>query len=1371
MNIRALTPALLAALLFDAPAAEAQAPLRDPAVAARAELIRKGHDAGDLAGLVVTDAYTDRRTGVLHAYMRQAVNGIEVYGTEVALHLKPDGSIAALHERLVKGAAGRLRKGAPSLSPEQALERVMLAEGLRPVPLLRKGGDEKQQRFVYAKEGITTEDPEVRLFLLERDGVLVPVWNVTLYMPDGSHWWNVRLDANTGKELERNDWVSQCRFDAPAHDHAGHRHEAPLPHPVPAPAVANDLNVFPMPLESPSHGARAISNAPWTAAPNASPFGWNDTNGAAGAEFTITRGNNVYASEDRNNDNVAGFSPDGGPTLDFDFPLNLALEPIDYESAAITNLFYWNNIIHDVMYQYGFDEVSGNFQVNNYGNGGAGNDAVNADAQDGSGTNNANFGTPPDGSAPRMQMFRWTYTSPARDSDLDNGVIVHEYGHGISNRLVGGPNNTSCLYNAEQMGEGWSDYFALMLTMETGDQGSDARGIGTYVLGEPVTGDGIRPAPYSTNFGVNAYTYASTNSGLSQPHGIGFVWCTMLWEMTWDLIAQYGYSADLYNGTAGNNIALNLVIEGLRYTACNPGFVDGRDAILQADQVLYGGANQQLIWSAFARRGLGFSASQGSSASRSDQVEAFDVPLNVNVGVTAIVEPLQGMYPSCTNGTRPVKVMVRNNGLLAQSNIPVSYRLDNGMTVNAVLPGPLASGQEVLMTFTGSVLMSGLGVHELEAWTSLTGDLDATNDSSVAYYTIYSGTSTTAPFLENFESGTLCGTSSNCGATVCALPNGWINATNGTFDGSDWRTDENDTPSSNTGPATDHNPGTTSGNYLYLEASSCFNSEALLLSPCIDLSGVTLPRLRYAYHMYGADMGVLHVDVFDGQQWHLDVTPAVQGDQGNQWHTNIVYLDAFAGGGPILLRFRGRTGADYRSDMALDAIEIFDGAIPPVVDLSATPSTYCVGGKVSLTDLSINDPTSWAWSLNPPTGFTFTDGTNANSEAPVLLFHAAGTYDVTLQATNAYGTGTHTSTGAITIGTGAAARFDLRLDQWGSETTWSIRRMDGTEVASGGPYTNAGASGVYPRAPEFLCLDPDSCYVLGVYDSYGDGICCAWGQGNYLLTTGAGDTLVFGNGQFTTQKEDTFCIAVAPKLSARVLLEGAWDANLGLMRDQLRSDPGFPLTEPYTALGFTPLLGGGETIAPAALTVTGNNAIVDWVRVELRDPATPSVVHAALHALVQRDGDVVGTDGSTAISLPVVAGTYHVAIRHRNHLGAMTADPVVLGATPTLVDLSAPAQSTYGTDARKVAGTVRLLWAGEVLRNTQIKYAGGANDRDPILVRIGGAVPTATMPGYWPEDVNMDAIVKYAGTGNDRDPILVNVGGSVPTAIRSEQLP
>ncbi|WP_151674701.1 M36 family metallopeptidase [Patiriisocius marinus] len=126
-----------------------------------------------------------------------------------------------------------------------------------------------------------------------------------------------------------------------------------------------------------------------------SPFGWHDTDGTTGAEFTITRGNNIFAYEDGDN---FGFSPDGGAALSFNLPINPTYSAGDQsESRVITNLFYWNNIIHDVAYQYGFDPASGNFQEDNYGMGGEGSDSVNAKAQDGSGTFNVNMVTGPDG--------------------------------------------------------------------------------------------------------------------------------------------------------------------------------------------------------------------------------------------------------------------------------------------------------------------------------------------------------------------------------------------------------------------------------------------------------------------------------------------------------------------------------------------------------------------------------------------------------------------------------------------------------------------------------------------------------------------------------------------------------------------------------------------------------------------------------------------------------------------------------------------------------------------------------------------------------------------------------------------------------------
>ena len=364
---------------------------------------------------------------------------------------------------------------------------------------------------------------------------------------------------------------------------------------VVSPMDGSSYRVYPEPIESPNHtlplppaDGRTTVNEPADA--TASPFGWHDTNGAIGAEFTTTQGNNVHAYTDTNFDNMPdpGSSPDGGSGLDFLFPLDLTMAPSTYRPAAVTNLFYWNNFIHDFAYAFGFDEVSGNFQQNNYGNGGLGADYVLAEAQDGSGTNNANFATPPDGNRPRMQMFIGTNPTPDVDGDFDNGVIAHEYAHGISNRFTGGPANTGCLGNQEQMGEGWSDFYALITTIEPGDLGTDSRGIGTYLFGQPPNGPGIRPTPYSTNMAINTATYDNIKT-LSIPHGVGYVWCGMIWDLLWKMV-------DVHGNPAGINIAINLVNEGMRLQPCSPGFVDGRNAILAADVAMYGGANRCLLY-------------------------------------------------------------------------------------------------------------------------------------------------------------------------------------------------------------------------------------------------------------------------------------------------------------------------------------------------------------------------------------------------------------------------------------------------------------------------------------------------------------------------------------------------------------------------------------------------------------------------------------------------------------------------------------------------------------------------------------------------------------------------------------------------------
>jgi hypothetical protein len=253
----------------------------------------------------------------------------------------------------------------------------------------------------------------------------------------------------------------------------------------------------------------------------------------------------------------------------------------------------------------------------------------------------------------------------------------------------------------------------------------------------------------------------------------------------------------------------------------------------------------------------------------------------------------------------------------------------------------------------------------------------------------------------------------------------------------------------------------------------------------------------------------------------------------------------------------------------------------------------------------------------------------------------------------------------------------------------------------------------------------------------------------------------------------TTSAASSVQLACKVFLGGPYNSGAGTMGDALRTVTAFPLTEPYTGLAApVPVGGGGETTTAPVLAVTGNNAIVDWVLVELRSSSTPATVVFSRPALVQRDGDVVGVDGTSAVGFPVLVGSYYVAIRHRNHLGCMTSSAQSLSGTPLTVDFTLTTTPTYGTDAQKTVSGKQVLWQGNVEPDTQLKYTGANNDRDPILVAVGGSVPTAVLTNtYNKADVTMDGIVKYTGADNDRDPILVNVGGSIPTATRTQQLP
>ena len=762
-----------------------------------------GLTQADLEDLAVTDAYTSDHTGVSHVYLRQRYKGIEVYGANINVNVASDGKVLSHGSDFVPNLTSLVNRTSPVLDPVAATLAAAAAVELTPtspLAVLNQGGD-VAQKIVLSSGGISLSPISAKLVYQPVEGAVRLAWEVEIEEVTQRHWWSLRVDAETGALLSKDDFVdnentSMAAAAASAPDGSSYR-------------------VFGLPLESPNHGPRTLINGP--AEGVASPFGWHDTNGAAGPEFTITRGNNAHAYADTIGDGLPDplSEPDGGAGLDFDFPFDPSREPLDYRPAAVTNLFYWNNIIHDVFYGYGFTEAAGNFQVNNYGRGGLGNDDVRAEAQDGTPNgasaplNNANFATPVDGSRPRMQMYLWqppypntvTVQAPSpiagnydasdaqfgapvppvgisgpvvlvndmvgvaadaceplvgfpagaiallergtcsftikvlnaqnagavaailhnnvpggpalrmgfattptpdanaarvlipsvmisyndghrfranlpltatiarklegdrlRDGDFDSGVITHEYGHGISNRLTGGPSTVSCLNNQEQMGEGWSDFLGLALTARAGDTATQRRGVGTYVLYQSTDGFGIRPTPYSTDMSVNPATYDTIKTA-AVPHGVGYVWASMLWEVYWSLVETHGFNPDVYGDwtTGGNNLAIQLVIDGMKLQKCSPGFVDGRNAILLADQVLTGSANQCSIWKSFAKRGLGVSAVQGSSGSVADGTQAFDVPAACQAGIG--VDPPFMTAAQITNTTTTQTLRIQNGSL------------------------------------------------------------------------------------------------------------------------------------------------------------------------------------------------------------------------------------------------------------------------------------------------------------------------------------------------------------------------------------------------------------------------------------------------------------------------------------------------------------------------------------------------------------------------------------------------------------------------------------------------------------------------------------------------------------------------------------
>lgn len=722
-----------------------------------------GLTEADVAAPAVTDTYTDAHNGVSHVYLRQQYQGLEVLGTEMGLHFNGKGELLTQTGKFVTDLASKAPAPTAMVSAPAATAAAAQVLHLTPTTLPASTAQSRSNRFTLYDAALSTEEIPTQLaYAVQPDGSVKLVWQLVLHPPKTTHQWSLQVDATTGKVLKRRDLNPQEKLAPPS--------TQPVAIPtLPASRAAArpsgtdaTYNVFAVPVEAPGFGPRSLARNPADA--KASPYGWHDNNGVTGPEYTTTRGNNT--STYIPSATSAIYFAEGGSSLNFDFAYDAQKSAATNKNAALTQLFYLNNIMHDISFQYGFTEVSGNFQTKNYTGLGKGADPVRALAQDPDGVYNAYFSAAVDGKSSAMHMFLWPgvtnfkVTSPStiagqypvvegaigpslsagspisgklvlvddgsaaptlgcnaplknaaslkgnialidrgtctfvdkveaaqnagaiavvvvnnqpdtlitmsgdyklnipsvfmrlgdgniikerlkagetvtismetpvgRDGAFDNAVVAHEYTHGISIRLTGGPATVECLNNQEQMGEGWSDFFALWLTTKPGDTGTTPRSIGSYVMGQATSGVGIRGKFYSTDMAVNNYTYAIIGTPpFDEEHAIGEVWASVLWDLNWEMIKQYGYSTDLYRGTGGNNKTMQLVMDGLKLQKCSPGFLDGRDAILAADKADFKSANQALIWRVFARRGMGSDAVQGSSESLKDNKAGYAMP-------------------------------------------------------------------------------------------------------------------------------------------------------------------------------------------------------------------------------------------------------------------------------------------------------------------------------------------------------------------------------------------------------------------------------------------------------------------------------------------------------------------------------------------------------------------------------------------------------------------------------------------------------------------------------------------------------------------------------------------------------------------------
>lgn len=876
--------------------------------------IMKSENASFFPEIEITHQYTNETNGIQYTYFQQKYKGIEVFKAIGNLAKKGPKTFLkkgriVLDEKLFSSSEPLID---PSVGVRNAANHLGLPFGNAKGHLIRRKDQQYEMNnlpFARGTVGIR------QVWANDKVGNYQLSWAIDLPSNVSGDHWEIIVDASNGQVLQELNNTVYCTF----HEHAEYSRQSggesqPLNKKPASPrgekrnADGSEYRVFAAPLESPAMGDRTLVTNP--ANPDASPFGWHDIDGVEGPEFNILRGNNVHAYQDTADNNIPGTEETtANSDLSFDFPFDADKSPLENLDADLTNLFYWNNYVHDWTYAFGFNEQAGNFQQNNYLKGGQDGDYVFAETLDGSDVNNANFSAPRDGSNGRMQMYKWVVgndfeimapngieglyntgnasfgntlkeavvaeivqvddgigdrrdacdsirngsefagkialidrgtcdfsfkvhaaqeegavaclicnnldnaalvnmaagenadqvTIPSLflskedcaiiksqllqgpvigrfnetrelSSSFDNGIVIHEYGHGISMRLSGGPGTSGCLNNDEQMGEGLSDFIGLVLTQLPDDTGELSRGIGTYVIGQTRNSRGIRRYPYSTDVSRNPQVHSHIRAS-TRPHDVGEIWAGALWDLYWKMIDLDGYDPTWENKASGNFKTMQLVIDGLKLQECDPSLVESRDAIIEADELNFDGIHTCLIWEVFARRGLGVNAEAGDSDDRYDNINGFEIPLSCAGGLRITKD----MTPTIKPGDILEVVLTISNFEMDLSDILITDEIPDGTTVietssgdNPDVDGPiisfaigdLAFGEQREIKYTLNT--EGLQTADFEVFDEMEGTVNfdrTTNNEDLRGWALTTSQSASGIFALRVASDTLGGQS------------------------------------------------------------------------------------------------------------------------------------------------------------------------------------------------------------------------------------------------------------------------------------------------------------------------------------------------------------------------------------------------------------------------------------------------------------------------------------------------------------------------------------------------------------------------------------------------------------------------------------